>query len=186
MIRPAFRYCKEDIWPRLPQIVFNASFIIALLLAIGCGLFGEYLLPDTTKVLDVGMALLTYAAIAQGFCLAGLTLLLTLPDQEFLLKLADHRDAPGEPDAYSNLLFVFSWSAVLHWVLLVVAVFLLILAGSEKDVWSATPSLRYRIVGGAVCGLSFYSFFQFFIALITIIQVSKVSIALRQGMNKKA
>src|SRR5262249_43453797 len=106
MIKPARRYCVEDVWPRLSKIILNASFILAAILGIACGLFGEVVIPNTTKVLDVGMALLTYAAIAQGFCLAGLTLLLTLPDKEFLLKLASHNDEEGEPDAYSNLLFV--------------------------------------------------------------------------------
>jgi hypothetical protein len=186
MIRPAIRYCREEVWPRKRRIVLTSGFVIAALMGVTCGLYGEEVLPNKTKVLDVGMALLTYAAIAQGFCLAGLTLLLTLPNDKLLSLLANHRDEPDAPDAYSDLLFVFSWTAVIHWMLLLVSVVLLVIAGSQQDVWPTTPSLRYRIVGGFVCGFSLYNLFQFLITLITISQVGRLSIVLRQNESSTA
>lgn len=181
MLRPSWRYCKEEVWPRRRRIVFASGFVIAFAIGIACGLYGEKVLPNKTKVLDIGMALLTYAAIAQGFCLAGLTLLLTLPNDKLLSLLANHYDVPDGPDAYSDLLFVFSWTAVIHWLLLLVSVVLLIIAGSQQDVWPDAPSIRYRIIGGFVCAFSLYNLFQFLITLITISQVGRLSITLRQN-----
>jgi hypothetical protein len=57
---------------------------------------------------DVTTGLIAYAAIALGFCVAGLTISLTLPDRDFASQLAFCKEK-GEPtNAYSDLLFVFS------------------------------------------------------------------------------
>ncbi len=179
MIRVFGRFIKDEAWSRADRIFLNSSFVFSVGIGIVFGLWGEKFLPDTTKVLDVGMALLTYAAIAQGFCLAGYSLLLTLPNQEFLLMLSKHyneQDTMKKHDSYSDLLFVFSWTAVVHWMVLLGSILILVFSGSQQSVWPATPSLRYRIIGGIMCGLSFYGLFQFLITLITLSQVGKVSI----------
>ena len=88
------------------------------------------------KVGEITGALLTYVAIAVGFALAGLTLALTLPDRGFARLLADKvlPKLPSKPNAYSDLLFVFSWTGLLLWMVIVLAISCSILVGQEQEI----------------------------------------------------
>jgi hypothetical protein len=76
--------------------------------------------------------LIAYASIALGFCVAGLTISLTLPDRDFASHLATLKCPGQSTNSYSDLLFVFSWTAIAHWgvILMLFVVILLTESGS--------------------------------------------------------
>lgn len=89
------------------------------------GLLAPKLAADTSLG-DAVAVTIAYAAIAFGFAVAGLTVALTLPDDKFVHHLATAkpknerlRNNPRKPNAYSDLLFVYSWTALLHWLVIV-------------------------------------------------------------------
>ena len=84
MIRDIVKYLLDEAKPRFWQLV-GTDCIISLLVGIACALWGERVLPiSSVKGTDVATALLTYAALALGFSLAGLTLVLTIPSKELV------------------------------------------------------------------------------------------------------
>jgi hypothetical protein len=76
-----------------------------------------------TKARFFNELLIAYASIALGFCIAGLTISLTFPDAKFTARMSE---LSGKTSPYSDLLFVFSWTAIAHWCA-VVAMFVVIL-----------------------------------------------------------
>jgi hypothetical protein len=56
---------------------------------------------------DLTTGLIAYASIALGFCVAGLTISLTLPDRDFASPLATLKRPGQSTNSYSDLLFCF-------------------------------------------------------------------------------
>jgi hypothetical protein len=182
MIKACLRYLQQEAAPRWRGIIFTADFVLSVAVGYAVGTWGHHVLPESTKVSDVGIALLTYAAIALGFCLAGLTLVLTLPHENFVKRLVSVRSRTKDHDSYSDLLFVFSWTALLHWAILFISIVVLLLWGAQQPILSPYSSLRHRIFVGIVSGLTVYCLFQFLITLITLSQVGRVYIkSIREG-----
>jgi hypothetical protein len=170
MIKSLYQYVSEEVLTRARDIVFGADFWGAALIGFVLGRWGSTIIPESTSVSSIGVALLTYSAIALGFCLAGLTLVLTLPNEGFMRRLGTSRPPKKKHDAYSDLLFIFSWTAIVHWIILVVSLALLVLAGSQA---SAFQPGRHRLSSGLVAGVSCYGLFEFLLTLITLSQLGK-------------
>jgi hypothetical protein len=181
VIRAILTYGKDEVCPRIGAILRGSEFWIAGVLASACGTFGDRWLLGGLKVADAVMVLLTYCAIALGFCVAGLTIALTLPDREFARKLANHHADGRKCDAYSDLLFVFSWTALCHWCSIVVLVLGLILGGANQSILAMSAGIARRVFVGAATWLSTYSFGQFLVTLISISQVGRTYIDQLKG-----
>jgi hypothetical protein len=182
MIKSLLLYLREETFPRTAEIFKGSELWIAIAVGVVSGRWGYLVIPETTEVSDVGLALLTYAAIALGFCLAGLTLVLTLPHQEFITRLANSRPKKSKHDSYSNLLFVFTWTSIVHWILIIVCVVVLVLAGSNQPILPI-GSLRHWIMTGVMAGLATYCLLQFLITLFTLSQVGRLHIVSLQKDN---
>src|ERR1035438_3248826 len=108
MLKPLAQYVRDETVPRCRAIILSwevliSVFVVAFFLTFGAALFATY-----PKVSDLTTGLIAYSSIALGFCVAGLTISLTLPEPGFAAHLAAPK--PGKKKtAYSNLLFVFSW-----------------------------------------------------------------------------
>jgi len=183
MIKSLLQYLREETFPRRSEILKGSELWLGIVVGVLCGHWGYLVIPQTTKVGDVCVALLTYAAIALGFCLAGLTLVLTLPHQDFITRLAKSRPPKAKHDSYSNLLFVFTWTSLVHWILIIVGVTVLVLAGSNQPILPL-GSLRHEVMTGLMSALAAYCLFQFLITLFTLSQVGRLHIASLQEKNK--
>lgn len=177
MITSLLQYLREEALPRTADIFKGSEFWIAVIVGALCGIWGHLVIPPTTKVSDVCVALLTYAAIALGFSLAGLTLVLTLPNPNFVKELANTRPEKSKHDSYTNLLFVFTWTAFAHWILILMSVVLLVISGSNLPVLPMIYT-RHQIMTGILAALSVYCLLQFLITLFTLSQVGRVNITL--------
>ena len=117
MIKPLWSYGKEEVKPRLRRIVVQPQVILAVATSGACFFFGARISAAQLKLGDVVAMILTYAAIAFGFCITGMALVLTLPSDRFLSALQKHKLDRGSQSSYLDLLFVFSWTGVCHWLL---------------------------------------------------------------------
>jgi hypothetical protein len=188
MIKVLFNYLRQEAGPRYGEILKGFEFWIAMILGVVVIYFGGDLLSGFLKirVVDISEALLTYSAIGLGFCLAGLTLVLTLPDREFSNKLVSSKLENKKHDAYSDLLFVFSWTAFLHWLcIVIIVVFLISYGGGEDSVLSVGSSQFRRCFVGLIVFIAVYCFGQFLITLITLSQFGRVYIDSLKENNKK-
>lgn len=176
MVKPLFQYFRDEGLPRLRQIVVSPESLIAVLVAGSFLKWGDRFFSQSPKIGDLATGLIAYAAIALGFCVAGLTISLTLPDQDFAAKLACLKDDGESTNAYSDLLFVFSWTAIAHWVALIVLFGLTLFAESASPLLPVGHShLRSWIVCLIAC-ICTYCLIQFLITLITLSQVGNIYI----------
>jgi hypothetical protein len=180
------QYLWDEARPRFFKIISSSDFITALLLGGAMGLWGHRLGLANAKIVDVTTALLTYSAIAFGFCLSGLTLALVLPDMDFARRLAQSRVDSDAPSAYANLMFVFSWAALIHWLDLVAAIIMFAYCGSDLKVLPLVASHIHHVAIGFFTFLTIYAICRFLTALITLSQVGRLYVARLASLTKAA
>jgi hypothetical protein len=181
LIKTIWQYSRDEIKPRFKDIILGSELWIAGIIGVVCAYAGDDLIGHT-KVGDIVGGLLTYASIAFGFCLSGLTIALTLPSQDFVKKLASTKLGGKKNNAFSDLLFVFSWTALCHWLVIVLTIGSILLLGSNAIILPHESYQSHRIIFGFVLFISIYGIFQFLITLITISQVGRLYI---DHINKK-
>ncbi len=177
MFRTLWRYACREAWPRRGEILRGGEFWLAAVAGIAAGWFAPHLASDT-KLGDALTIVLAYAAIAFGFSVAGLTVALTLPDAEFVQELATMepkgarlRSRKRKPNAYGDLLFVYSWTAILNWLVIVTAFVLVIALGFDHRLGGPEISALTRETDGLLVFLLAYAVVQFLITVITLSQV---------------
>jgi hypothetical protein len=176
MIKPIFQYLRDEGAPRWSNIVIAPETFISVLTGYAFMHFGWKWFSTSPKVADLTTGMIAYAAIALGFCVAGLTISLTLPDHDFASQLACRKEPDERTNAYSDLLFVFSWTAIVHWGALVsLFAVLLFNEGSSALVPTGCSFLRKSSIS-AVAAICTYCLCQFLITLITLSQVGRVYI----------
>jgi hypothetical protein len=117
-----------------------------------------------------------YDAIALGFCVAGMTIALTLPNPDLMRRMARKEIKGVYGNALSGLLFVFSWTALMHWIAIVLLLAALMFGGSDKSLLGTDASaLRRWLVGGLV-SFNLYCLLQFLITVVTLSQVGNAYI----------
>jgi hypothetical protein len=117
---------------------------------------------------------LTYAAIAFGFCITGMALVLTLPSENFLKALQNHTLHSKGQSSYLDLLFVFSWTAVCHWALVVSGIAAILIRGTAPDLLNKSDGSAWRVFISFFFGLCAYSLIQFLLTVITLSQVGQL------------
>jgi hypothetical protein len=186
MISAIFQYLWEEARPRFLIIIRSSDFILSVLLAVAMGVWGQKLGLADAKIVDVTTALLTYSAIAFGFCLSGLTLALVLPDVDFARQLAGSHVRADLPSAYSNLMFIFSWAALIHWLDIVATIAIFAYSGSDQKVLPLHASYLHQTAIGFLTFLSVYAICRFLVALMTLSQVGRLYIARLATTTKAA
>jgi hypothetical protein len=177
MFRTLWRYVSREAWPRRVEILTGGELWFSAAAGIIVGLFAPHFASDT-KLGDALTIVLAYAAIAFGFSVAGLTVALTLPDAEFVRDLATRepegaklRSLPRKPNAYSDLLFVYSWTAILHWLVIVTSFVLIIGFGFDHRLGGSGISDLTRATDGLLVFVLSYAVVQFLITVVTLSQV---------------
>lgn len=174
MIKALGHYVTDEAVPRVREIILSTDFVVAVALGCFAAFFGDSVNLADAKIGDIVGALLTYAAIAFGFCLSGLTVALTLPNDDFVKFLAKSKPKTKKFDAYSDLMFVFSWTALVHWIDVVALIVVLIVAGSDHKILPIDSSPIRRTVVGLLTFVITYGIFQFMLTLITLAQVGRI------------
>ncbi|HET9198700.1 MAG TPA: hypothetical protein VFN92_10665 [Solirubrobacterales bacterium] len=186
-MKPLVRYLRRDVWPRRQAILFQGQTVLAVAVTLAIGIWGGDLAFDDLQTDKLVAAVLAYAALALGFCLAGLTIALTLPDRSFAKFLADYErqpEAKGARNAFSELVFVFSWTATAHWAVIVISLVTLVTQGS-----STVPTFGSDCTAGAalialLLGMLTYALAQFLVTVLTLSEVARVYITWMRGRGK--
>jgi hypothetical protein len=147
---------------------------------------GPQFLNEKPTVSEFVTAVAAYASIAMGFCVAGMTIALTLPSKELMERLATTQIRSRHGNALSGLLFVFSWTAFVHWSLVVWSLTGLLIGGSNEPVLTANATFTRRALVGISCGCVVYCLCQFAITIITISQAGAVYIGELQNAATKS
>jgi len=184
VLRVSWKYFSSEVFPRSREILLCSEFVVSVLVGSLIAVYGSAVLAATMTAASALSSLLTYASIAFGFSLAGLTIALTLPDQDFARQLSRSIPTGKRFDAYSDLLFVFSWTAITHWVLLVVVLGLSAVVGPEEIALPTCSSGVRRILAGAAAALTCYGVLQFLVVVITLSQVGSVLVHRLSGRGK--
>lgn len=176
MIETLVSYLKREVIPRWRTVFFTSEFLVALAVTAAVGYWGPNTFNGKPTVNEFVTAVAAYAAIAMGFCVAGMTIALTLPSKELMEQLAVREIRGLHGNALSGLLFVFSWTAFVHWLAVVAMLTALVVAGSDQSLLAAQASMARRAMIGTICGFVIYCLCQFAITIITISQVGEVYI----------
>ncbi|MFA6029837.1 MAG: hypothetical protein WC969_08290 [Elusimicrobiota bacterium] len=121
MLKSLWQYFKIDVWRHIRSIIFSVEILVSILGGIGVRCASHLGLLDLAKLDAMISALLTYATISFGFCVAAISIVINIPNPRFARKLANSKLKAKKADlnAYSDLLFIFSWTAMWHWLLIV-------------------------------------------------------------------
>jgi hypothetical protein len=175
MIRSFFQYCRDEIRPRWWPILASPDTVLAVVGGLALSRMDSTTAVARLPMDQVATTALTYSTIAFGFSLAGLTIALTLPDAGFVRSLATTRGRQGK-NSFSNLLFVFSWTALVHWVLVVASIGLLAGYGRDVVLLPASGSRGARTCVGMFGGVVVYGLCQFVVTVLTLSQVGSLYI----------
>jgi hypothetical protein len=176
IINVFFGFFRRELRPRMREIVFTQDFVLASLLAVSLSIWGPDHLNNAAKISDLASIIVSYGAIAIGFCIGGLTIALTLPDRDFTQRLAELSLPSKEGNALSSLLFVFSWTAVVHWFAVAVMLMVLLLDGKNDQAFLHGLAGWHRPIVAVVSFACIYALFQFVITVLTLARVGGVYI----------
>lgn len=188
MIRTLLSYLKEQVRPRWREIATEPEALLALAAAVAAALWAGCTELGESKVGDVLTVVLAYAAVAFGFCLTGMTVAMTLPDARFADKLAKMDEEPSDSrrrkrpsnfteNAYARLLFVFSWTAILHWGAIATGFLMLVVRGFDADFMPDDARLGVGVLVGLLTFFLVYAASQFLVTLVTLSQVGNAYIS---------
>ena len=164
-------FWRREVGPRKRDIFLTQDFSFAVLLAVAMAWWGPSTLTGAPKAADFATGFIAYAAIALGFCVGGMTIALTLPDRAFVEKLAKLEIEGKAGNALSGLLFVFTWTAVIHWLAIVSLIVALVFDGGDPRTFVADHGVGRRVIIGAVSFLCAYALLRFLITVLTLAHV---------------
>lgn len=186
MIESLLDYWKTQLKPRARTSVLSSEVVIALIAGVAVGVWGARVGLGRARSGDVVVAILAYAAVAFGFCVAALTIALTTPRERMAARLATlsrkHPKVPlgvddAEKDAYSDLLYVFSSTAVANWLLILGSVALLVALGTDLPFLPRYASTRHHIAAGLFAAVTIYAIEMFLVTVLTLSALGDVHIA---------
>jgi hypothetical protein len=176
MIGAIRQYAREEALPRRARILGQPQVVGAIVLGLLTSMYGAKWPLAGLKMSETTTMLLTYAAVAFGFCVAGMALVLTLPNESFVSLLMKHKLGRNEQSSYSDLLFVFSWTAIIHWTTVVLSIVAVCIRGGDRTVLNTWDGLGWKVMIGSLAGLSLYALTQFLMTVITLSQVGRLYI----------
>lgn len=178
MIRALLDFGAREVLSRARRILVSSEVVIAFAAGVLVVIFADELPFTRTSTGDVVFVVLAYAAIAFGFSVAGLTVVLTAPDRSFASQLAWSEPStaglasePPRTNSYSNLLFIFSWTAIAHWLVVIVSLGVLGALGSDTPLLGDGSSLKHSVGVGLFVGITIYAAELFLVTVITLSDV---------------
>lgn len=182
MLSAVGRYLVRQVLVRWRDIVSSSEFLLALVAGVLFAFLPSSAQIAQTTLGDLATGVLAYAAVAFGFCLAGMTVALTLPDREFARRLAKPRTPETQtnsklsPDAYSDLLFIFSWTATAHWLVVITFFATILGCGIDRALVPPDPSIGVKAGNGLLGFVFTYAVMLFLVTMLTLSQVGQTYI----------
>jgi hypothetical protein len=185
MIGALRQYGKDEVLPRWKRILVQPQVGCAVVVGYLAAKYGSAWPMASLKMADATTMLLTYAAIAFGFCIAGMALVLTLPSEAFVSLLMKHKLGRHSQNSYSDLLFVFSWTAIVHWSVVVLSITAVCIRRNDRTVLNQWDGAGWKILVGSIIALAIYALIQFLLTVITLSEVGRLYIREFPRRNSK-
>ncbi len=173
----AIWFYLQQVFTRSNRVFLASDFLVAILVGCIVSAYGPRWMNGFPKTGDLANILVAYTAIALGFLVAALAIAITHPSEPLVATLAN-TSLPGREssNAYSDLIFVFSWSAIVHWLQIVFIVAIVFTIRSDEPLLPAHPTGSRLVLAGALTFSVVYSLLRFLVSLITLVQVGEVYI----------
>jgi hypothetical protein len=160
-----FTYRELILTGRWMQLLLEPSLAFSILVGIGCSYLAERTHFGCIKWEDFSQIGFTYASIGFAAAIAGAGFALALPGADRISRWAKIKIYPDRDlDAFSELLFVFTYAAFVQ-LLLIASCFLAYIFG-YSDTISKDPII-VLIISAIMC----YSFFELLDIVKTLMQV---------------
>jgi hypothetical protein len=185
MIGALHQYGKDEVFPRWKRIALQPQVGFAITVGYLTAKYGSAWPMSSLKMADATTMLLTYAAIAFGFCIAGMALVLTLPGEAFVSLLMKHKLGRQNQNSYSDLLFVFSWTAIVHWSTVVLSIAAVCIRRTDRTVLNQWDGTGWKVLVGSLVALAIYALIQFLMTVITLSEVGRLYIREFPRRNSK-
>jgi len=184
---PFTRFFIDEIFSRRRQLISEQQLLFSILLGGVLALFGSNFGYQETSKDSVVNALLNYSAIAMGFSVTCVSLCLTLADPRFLKKLSLHEiEVDGQKrDAFSQLIFVFTWTSFLHSLCIFILILAILTTGENEKLFSEDFRFFERISFFVSSSLVLYALSQFMVSLITMFQLGKSYVIFLRDEDKE-
>lgn len=170
MIDSLISYIRKDVFPRYHRILFTSHPWLAASVALGAAK-GYFPISEDLKYFAISSSLLTYNTVVIGFCVSAVAICFTFSKRfsSILCKIKDHDSGFS---SYQDLVFVFSWTAMVHMCASVVIIYLYFSHGDFS--LSAEVDGGFSFVVLILLMVEIYCFLQFFVTIITVHQVANV------------
>lgn len=159
--------------PRLPSLILDLHLYMALL----GGSALAYITPQQPVAkLDIAVlagAIMALASIAFGACITGAVLAITLAPRERITRWGQGQAKGSHFSHFSELIFVFVWSALAQLALIVVAGLAFIFGGAHI-MWPEQFGGFQRVLIGGAGAVAMYAFIQLYNVVKAILQVGVV------------
>jgi hypothetical protein len=178
-------YWRGQVWPRRQQAFLNRRVAGAAVAAVGLPLLLHLATPLSLISLTIdslASAGLGYAALSFGACIMGAVLVLTLPSTRQIGEWATTAMKGNTHSRLSDLLFVFTFSAMLQ-LAVVVTCGVAFVVGGDGDAWPENPKTTHVLLFGLSTFIVIFSVQQ----LVAVVRtISTVGHAIIVGLNTPA
>jgi len=129
MISTLRQFFKNELYPRRRDLLTDSSLIISFIVAVLFQIKYRGIHITDFTIGGLFLVLMAYATITFGFCLSGITLTFIIPNTDFILWIASHHKGMQKDNTHRNffseLLFIFIWTGILHWLLIITSLFII-------------------------------------------------------------
>lgn len=174
MLRELHDYWVDEVQPRHSSILREVALWSSLATGLVAAVAFSFLVVVEERVIQLTLGLLAYKAIVIGFSMTAATFAVSMGDPGLKKELAT-TETEGGRSAYSDLVFPFTWTALLHtagalYILTLLACLSLSIPGGAVPTW-------LKAVAAFLCAsLTAYGFTQFVSAIIAVSQAARVLI----------
>lgn len=130
--RPPTAYYLGQVVPRLRKILCHWTSVLTILASICLYLCARWTSFGDVPIASLRSNLTAYAALSFGASIGGCVLVVTLPSRDFIRTVSLHKLEGSCHSSYSDLLFVFTFSAMAQLATIGVVVAMYGLGGSEQ------------------------------------------------------
>ena len=175
MIAVFHKFLTSECTPRWKQISWTSAPWLAA--AFGCVMAQLGVRSRIEIAADEFISgILNYSSIAFGFSVTGMTLCLALSDQAFVRKMVQTTAAGHSHNTYSDLLFVFAWTALAHIAMIVASIWGLFAFKKDANLFSPDALWWQTLGSGVLLAILFYCVCQFVVTVLTLSSVGRVYI----------
>ncbi len=170
------RFWRGQVAGRIGRLVRDRVLLLSVLLAAATTAAVRWLPLRELKISEVAAAGLSFGSLAFGACVTGAVLSISLAPAERVVAIAT-RGLPGQPFShYSDLIFVFTWSAMAQLGVVMASLIALAIGGGGL-VGPAQPYVTHTLLVFLALSVTIYAVAQLFTVVNTISQLGVVIIA---------